>query len=616
MRAILGHSDQVAKVYARAPDAKQGQKLRTMADSTDPGLLKIAAWPSDLLLGRQGLVQGFVMPRAKSAENVHELYSPKSRADAFPTADFRFLVHVGANIARAFATVHERGHIVGDVNHGNVLVGSDGTVMLIDCDSFQVRNGSNLFTCDVGSPLFTAPELHGRPFRGLVRTVNHDRFGLAVLLFYLLYMGRHPYAGRYSGSGEMSPERFIAENLFAYGANRRMFGMERPPGTISLEAMGPAIAAQFELAFAPPANGRHRPHAISWANGLTALEASLRVCPAASWHHYPAALSSCPWCAVESQTGARLFGHRISVGTAAEALDLKALLEAIEAVPAPGPDQALPSERPWSPPPGTKLPSSFAKDARRALSLIVTAAGLYAWMARVHHGGVFLGILAGILAFTIWPMFSPQERAAADRAVAAARAEWESTLRRWRSEATRERFEQRKTNLKRACSELDGIPRERQRRVAQLEGEREKRQRQRYLDRFRIDRASIPGIGPGRTAMLASYGVETAADVTRSNILQIPGFGEKRTGDLVHWRQMHESGFRFNAGEPVDKRDIDALDRELETKRQKLLATVAQGPTSLQGMAREVQAARIRLMPILERSWSELRVEEARRKAH
>ena len=246
VRAILGHSDQVAKVYARAPDAKQGQKLRTMADSTDPGLLKIAAWPSDLLLGRQGLVQGFVMPRAKSAENVHELYSPKSRADAFPTADFRFLVHVGANIARAFATVHERGHIVGDVNHGNVLVGSDGTVMLIDCDSFQVRNGSNLFTCDVGSPLFTAPELHGRPFRGLVRTVNHDRFGLAVLLFYLLYMGRHPYAGRYSGSGEMSPERFIAENLFAYGANRRMFGMERPPGTISLEAMGPAIAAQFE----------------------------------------------------------------------------------------------------------------------------------------------------------------------------------------------------------------------------------------------------------------------------------------------------------------------------------------------------------------------------------
>ena len=63
-------------------------------------------------------------------------------------------------------------------------VGADGTVMLIDCDSFQVRDGAEVFTCDVGVPLFTASELHGYGFRGLLRTENHDRFGLAVLLFH------------------------------------------------------------------------------------------------------------------------------------------------------------------------------------------------------------------------------------------------------------------------------------------------------------------------------------------------------------------------------------------------------------------------------------------------
>lgn len=36
------------------------------------------------------------------------------------------------------------------------------------------------FTCDVGVALFTPPALQGRPFRNLIRTPDHDRFGLAV----------------------------------------------------------------------------------------------------------------------------------------------------------------------------------------------------------------------------------------------------------------------------------------------------------------------------------------------------------------------------------------------------------------------------------------------------
>jgi len=40
-------------------------------------------------------------------------------------------------------------------------------------------------------------------FRGLERSAGHDAFGLAVLLFHLLFMGRHPFAGR-SLAGEMT----------------------------------------------------------------------------------------------------------------------------------------------------------------------------------------------------------------------------------------------------------------------------------------------------------------------------------------------------------------------------------------------------------------------------
>src|SRR3712207_1872279 len=49
--------------------------------------------------------------------DIHNLYSPKSRRQQFLRADWRFLIRTSANIARAFAVVHETGCVIGDVNH-------------------------------------------------------------------------------------------------------------------------------------------------------------------------------------------------------------------------------------------------------------------------------------------------------------------------------------------------------------------------------------------------------------------------------------------------------------------------------------------------------------------
>ena len=77
--------------------------------------------------------------------------------------------------------------------------------------------------------------------------------------------------------------------------------------------------------------------------------------------------------------------------------------------------------------------------------------------------------------------------------------------------------------------------------------------------------------------MLASYGIETAADIKKAKIMQIPGFGEALTSELVEWRKKHERNFRFNPNEPVDRHEIDAMDRDLESERQNLLTTLRQG---------------------------------------
>lgn len=613
--AVEGQKDRVAKIYASPPEHKKAQKLIVMAEAASPSLLKIAAWPVDLLCDSKGVVRGFIMPRLVARRDIHELYSPKSRTEAFPEADFRFLVHVAANIARAFAVVHEQGHVVGDVNHGNLLVGADCTVMLIDCDSFQIVNGTNIFTCDVGVPLFTAPELHGRSFRGLVRTANHDRFGLAVLLFHLLYMGRHPFAGRYVGPGDMPIEKAVSEYRFAYGPDHATNGMERPPGTVPLETMGASISQLFIRAFGRAASNSTRPDAKTWVEALESLKTSLWVCSQASWHHFPVGLGACPWCAVELQTGVRLFRQRIAAVGPTGAIDLATLWRAISAVPDPGADPTLPSEKPWHLPPGVEVPSGSLKILRKVLSIGLFCTGLAACNGLIRDGGIAAVLLPYSLAFVVWPRVSAEDQAEADRAYRVARIEWESMLTRWKREASRDAFTEKLKALEKARTEMLDLPNERDRRLAKLQAEREIRQRQRYLDRFRIDRATIHGIGVSRTAMLASYGIETAADIECSKIMQIPGFGPTLTSELVRWRQRHERNFRFNPTEPVNPHDIHVINRELEARRQNLLSILQQGPVVLQRLSHEINVARSGLMPTLEKTWTALKIAEVRSNA-
>ncbi len=531
VREIEGRPDQAAKVYSTTPDQRKVRKLRAMAKAASPPLLKIAAWPTGLV-NKRGVVCGFLMPRVAARRDIHELYGPKSRSEAFPEVDFRFLVHTATNVARAFAVVHEHGHVLGDVNQSSVLVGPDGTVTLIDCDSFQI-SAEEVFACDVGVPLFTPPELQGQDFRGLRRTANHDHFGLAVLLFHLLFMGRHPFAGRYLGPDDMPIERAIAEYRFAYGPDRKSYRMERPPGTISLETMGPAIAAMFTQAFGRSGSARGRPDAKAWIAALERLKIELRPCELASWHHYPRALTTCPWCEIEARTGARLFGQKIaSVGTT-ERIDIAKLWEAIGAVPDPGQEPALPSEQTWRAPAGARLPSGIGKALRKVLAVAFGCAGLVACNALAKDGGIFLALLSYGIALAVWPRVSSKKLAAANAELASATAEWEVLVAEWQRQASRKAFAKKVVELEKTRRELELLPAERKRNLAKFEAERNERQLQRYLDRFRIDRSDIRGIGDSRTAMLASYGIETAADIDGVKIMRIPGFGEMLTTELI-----------------------------------------------------------------------------------
>jgi hypothetical protein len=63
----------------------------------------------------------------------------------------------------------------------------------------------------------------------------------------------------------------------------------------------------------------------------------------------------------------------------------------------------------------------------------------------------------------------------------------------------------------------------------------------------------------------------------------------------------------------MDPRDINALDRELEARRQTLLTALRQGPDALTRLSQEIGVARPRLMPVLEQAWTALKIAEAQK---
>lgn len=615
--AVDGRSDVVAKLYHQSPPREHGEKLATMVSLRTPALQQVAAWPISLLHDRSsGEIIGVLMPRVVGNKPIHQLYGPKSRLAEFPRADFRFLVLAAANLARAFAVVHQHNQVVGDVNHANALVGANATVRFIDCDSFQISANGRRFLCDVGVPTHQPPELVGLPsLRGVVRTPNHDRFGLAVLVFQLLMLGRHPFAGQYVGPGEMPIERAIAEYRFAYGRRAAAFQMRPPPYTPSLAALDSTVARLFERAFEPKGATGKRPGADEWVGALERLEAGLQACANRPGHAFPGPIAGCPWCEIETRLQTRLF-PLVAMVPPTRSFDLAAIWAAIEARPAPGPAPALPISGPSE----SAVPSEAARNAgrrrklRRWATLLALGVGVVPSVVRPPGlEGAEIGalVLSAFVAHRIWRFKESPDCRAIREARLEARSRWRQIEVRWRSEAGDGRFLRKKRELVEARRAYLDLPDRRRRELLRLGAEGPRRQRDRFLEGFRIADLKIRGIGAGRTALLASYGVETAADVSETTLAGVPGFGPSLIDQLIDWRREIERSFQPARAVEADPADLLALDRDLQGLRSRLETTLRQGEAELRNTAESIQRARAALAPLVARARRDLDQAEA-----
>lgn len=585
---LAGQETQAIKIYSSPLTADRARKISILSRWDQRQVSRFAAWPASLVVDERGRACGLTLPFVEGGKDVHHLYTPSSRRRQFPTANWRFLVRVSANVARAFAAVHQLGLVIGDVNPGSIMVLPDGTVRLIDVDSFQVPvPGQRPLLCNVAVPLFLPPELNGASLNSVVRTADHDAFGLAVTIFQLLMLGRHPFAGRYLGTGEMPIERAIIEHRFAYSRLAAGRDMLRPPNTVGLEILSPPVAAMFEEAFAPSAGQRPRPSATEWVRSLETMAANLLQCGRNSTHQYARESPQCPWCIFEQSTNVLLFGVTSSTSSQGYEIDYQKLMKVAAAVPRPSPSA-----------PVLVLPDVVADSTASAARgtpgatwvwYLIGAVLILGGLPLLPVGVLMMGLGAGAVALGVLerkrrlsPWTKAYQTAKAQHAAAVTTLEQSNRF---------PQYTAARATLARVTQTWQDLPRLKIEKYQELHRNKRKVQLQQYLQSKPIDSAGIKGVGRGRVAMLSAYGVDTAADVHSFRISQVPQFGPVLTDRLMAWRDGVERAFVYDSSSPLPPEAIARAEKDLDDAQRRVLEELRRAVRDLQSAAAVESAA-------------------------
>lgn len=268
-----------------------------------PKLVDVAALPLHFVTNRLDRKKeiGYAMPLILGKE-VHQLYSVSSREIHFPNADFRFLAIVAKNAAMATQRLHANQIVIGDISARNLMVRDDGSVCWIDADSFLIGNPEYTEIGRLITPEWTPPELQSNQHLHVPRLPGHDCFGLAVLIFHLLMLGRHPFQGRYTGNGPQPDMQSNIKMHYYAHAGFSAIPLVPPIGTPNVDHLGPRITDLFNMAFFSTSPEK-RPSASEWVDALSWLERSCRPCENHVGHWFSSAAHSCPWCQVQAYYG-------------------------------------------------------------------------------------------------------------------------------------------------------------------------------------------------------------------------------------------------------------------------------------------------------------------------
>lgn len=319
--------DAVVKIYkpGRISDDTR-LKITAMVHNRPPtlrvnGHFRIA-WPAGHVYTGQGRARlaGYLMPKLDTAE-FHPIYRysiPNRRKIRLQESQSKFtyrnLALMARNLAAAVAALHRQDYVIGDLNSNNVLANEAGQIALIDTDSFQVRDprSQKIYHCRVGRPEYTPPELQGIAFSGVARTENHDLFSLSVMIYQLLFQGKHPFDGTYDpsrGGRELpQPGDKIGKGCFVH-SEQSIYIPDR--GSILIWNSLPVI---LKWAFGGSLAQEKRNSAQAWSSIIGQSINHMRRCQRNELH-YCFKAKGCVWCRYQMDTSIDPFPAQRRPGT-------------------------------------------------------------------------------------------------------------------------------------------------------------------------------------------------------------------------------------------------------------------------------------------------------------
>jgi DNA-binding helix-hairpin-helix protein with protein kinase domain len=426
-----------------------------------------------------------------------------------------------------------------------------------------------------------------------------------VVIFQLLFMGRHPFSGRYLGAGEMPLERAISERRFAYGADAEARKMRQPPGTLALDSMPPPLVDLFRRAFL----STDRPRSREWIENLDALAKALKKCDSHSGHYYYRELRDCPWCGIESQAHVRLFNFLIPGDDSRRGqFRLDDVWKEIVSVEAPGASLIWWDKILKAPEPSSEVKALAEVRNRRfflALALSAIAGPAIHLFAGFPIAIILLswaGKAARAIARIDHPLFEKIRARQLQAEEAAQRIQVQYYL-----ETGIERWDARRDELRNQKETYENLAQIRQSRLQQLEAEARQNQLDEFLDQFKIYEAEFEVVRPTIKTVLLSHGVETAADVKEiEEMMQIPSIGSWGAERLLEWRRGLEQKFVFDPDRFVPSETRIRVESEVDALRFRLERELSCGAHYLRRMKQEIETSRQKLWPALTRARQEL----------
>lgn len=210
----------VVKLYHPQVLQKRDDALRAKIEAmvSDPFLAKFkqhpgVAWPRFSVFDEGNQWRGYAMRKADGVR-MSVLAHAMAYREHFPNLDRPALTGYLLNMVSTLRELHAAGVMVGDYNPANFLcLPGSPAVTLIDCDSWQVNAAGKTFHCPVAAPDMLPPELLGAELSTVLRTTESELFALAILVFKVMMLGRHPF----DVVGGESPLANIGKGYFPYG---------------------------------------------------------------------------------------------------------------------------------------------------------------------------------------------------------------------------------------------------------------------------------------------------------------------------------------------------------------------------------------------------------------